>query len=387
MRCEETGIVDNRTLFRSRLPDVVTLPQLLRQHGWQTAAFGKVFHVGGVKGGVRDRWLDLGKSWDDARVFQPTPAGRVIAGRNLTEGKVKWCEWGATAGADDDQPDGQIARHSIAAIEKFTAAGKPWMVAAGFHRPHDPFLAPQRYFDLYPPDSLANYHDPANATPLAPLSLPRGDLVAAFKAFGSQERQEFLRAYYAAVSFMDAQVGRLIDAMDRLRLWDRTLVIFISDHGYHHNERDWWNKNTLFERSCRVPCIIVAPDATQGRVCRSLVELVDLYPTVADYCGPPAPHQLAGKSIRPLLQNPNRKGKDAAFTLVSRGPGRYGRTVRTNRWRYIQWSDGNAELYDELNDPDEVHNLAGDSNKQAVIKMLKSRLRPSGEFRVGQNGR
>jgi uncharacterized sulfatase len=314
-------------------------------------------------------------------MFQPTPAGHVVEGRNLTGGKLKWCEWGATAGSDDDQPDGQTARHSIETIEKYTEVGRPWMVAAGFHRPHDPFLVPKQYFDLYPPGSLTVYHDPKNATPLRTLSLPGGAFAEAFNAFTEQERQEFLRAYYAGVSFMDAQVGRLLDTLDHLQLWDKTLVIFISDHGYHHNERSWWNKSTLFERSCRVPCIITAPGAKKKQVCRSLIELVDLYPTIADYCGVRAPHPLAGESLRPLLEDPARNGKKAAFTLVTRGNNRYGQAVRTERWRYIQWSDGNAELYEERNDPQEVRDLSDDPAQASVIEELKRLLSQVGPFR------
>jgi uncharacterized sulfatase len=381
MRCEQTGVVDNKTMFRTRLPDVVTLPQLLRQHGWRTASFGKVFHVGEVMGEIREGWMDIGRSWDEGHMFQPTPAGRALEGRNLTGGKLPWCQWGAAAGADDDQPDGQTARHSIEAIEKYAAAGQPWMVAVGFHRPHDPFISPKQYFDLYPPGALTVFHDPEHTSPLRPLSLPGGAFAEAFRAFTDEERKEFLRAYYAGVSFMDAQVGRLLDALDRLELWDDTLVIFISDHGYHLNERNWWNKNTLFERSCRAPCIISAPGAKSGRVCRALIELIDLYPTVADYCGVPAPHALAGQSLRPLLENPEGAGKAAAFTIVTRGPGRYGQAMRTERWRYIQWSDGNAELYDELNDPQEVHNLSDNPAQASVVEDLRHRLKQVGPFR------
>jgi iduronate 2-sulfatase len=378
LRCEQTHVVGNQTMFRSQMPDIVTLPQLLRQHGWHTASFGKVFHVGEVMGEIREGWMDLGKSWDEAQMFQATPAGRVIEGRNLTGGKLKWCEWGATAGTDDDQPDGQTARHSIAVIEKFNAAGKPWMVAAGFHRPHDPFLSPKKYFDLYPPGSLTIYHDPTNASPLPPLSIPKGAFMEAFNAFTDQERAEFQRAYYAGVSFMDAQVGRLLDTMDRLHLWDKTLVIFCGDNGYHHNERNWWNKSTLFERSCRVPLIVVPPHSKGGQVCPALVELVDMYPTIADFASVQSPHPLAGASLRPLLENPAARGREAAFTLVVRGGGKYGQTVRTERWRYIQWSDGNTELYDELNDPQEMHNVTGDTKNTHVIKELKALLKKVG---------
>ena len=379
LRCEQTRVVGNTTMFRSLMPNVVTLPQLLRQNGWHAASFGKVFHVGEVMGEIREGWIDLGKSWDEAQMFQPTPEGEVVEGRNLTGGRLAWCRWGATAGTDDDQPDGQTARHSVVTIEKLTQEGNPWMVAAGFHRPHDPFLSPKKYFDLYPPGSLKLYHDPTNLTPLKPLSLAGGAFAAAFNAFSDQERMEFLTAYYAGVSFTDAQVGRLLDTLDRLQLWDKTLVIFVGDHGYHHNERNWWNKNTLFERSCRAPFIIAAPDAKRGGVCRSLIEFVDLYPTLADYCGVKAPHQLPGESLRPLLQNPAEKGRDAAFTLVTRGRN-YGQAIRTERWRYIQWSDGNAELYDEFADPEETQDLAGDPMHASLLAELKARLGKIGPF-------
>jgi uncharacterized sulfatase len=382
LRCEQTGVVGNTTFFRTKLPDIVTLPQMLRQQGWYAASYGKVFHVGEAMGETRQGWFDEGKSWDEAMLFHPTPEGKVIEGRNLTGGALKWCHWGATAGTDDDQPDGQTAQHSIATIEKFSAQGKPWFVGAGFHRPHDPFLSPQKYFGLYPLGSLKLYHDPKDISPLPPLSMPGGAFQQAFDAFTDTERMEFLRAYYAGVSFTDAQIGRLMDTLDWLKLWDKTLVIFCGDNGYHHNERNWWNKATLFERSCRVPLIVAAPGAKRGEVCRRLVELVDFYPTVADYCGMKAPHKLAGESLRPLLENPAAKGRDVAFTLATRGGGRYGQAVRTDRWRFIQWSDGNVELYDELDDPQETHDVSKESQHAALIQEMKTRLAKIGPFKV-----
>jgi iduronate 2-sulfatase len=380
LRCEQTGVVGNTTMFRSRLPDIITMPQLLRQNGWYAASYGKIYHVGEAAGEVRAGWMDIGKSWDEAQMFQPTPVGRKGDVRNLTGGKLKWCEIGAMEGTDDDQPDGQNAVHVIKAIEQQTAAGKPWFIGAGFHKPHDPFLAPKKYFDLYPPGSIKLYHDPVDITPVPRLSMPGGTFKEAFDAFTDQDRLDFERAYYAGVSFTDAQVGRLLDTLDRLKLWDNTLVIFSGDNGYHHNERNWWNKNTLFERSCRVPLIIAAPGAKAGRVFQGLVELVDYYPTVADYCGLTAPHKLAGQSLRPLLEDPSRPGKPAAFTLVTRGQGKYGQTVRTERWRYTRWSDGTAELYDEANDREETHSLAADPRQLATIESLQKLLDKIGPF-------
>lgn len=383
LRCEQTGVVDNRTFFRDRLPDVVTLPQLLRQHGWHTASYGKIFHVGEVPGENRAGWMDVGRSWDEAEMFGTLPDGREIEGRNLTGGKLPWCRWAATAGSDDDQPDGQAARRAIATIDAQAAAGRPWLVAAGFHRPHDPFVAPRRYFEMYPLDAVTIHHDPGNVTPLRRLSIPGGAYADAFQRFGDRERREFQRAYYAGVSFMDAQVGRLLDALDERHLWDSTVVIFIGDHGYHHNERGWWSKSTLFERCCRVPCIVAAPGAKRGGVSRGLVELVDLYPTVADYCGLAAPPTLAGTSMRPLVEDPERPGKRAALTLVTRGGRQFGQAVRTERWRFISWSDGSRELYDHRVDPEEVNDLADDPALAGTIAELRTELDRVGAFRPG----
>lgn len=373
MRPEQSGVADNTTPFRKLLPEVVTLPQVLRQSGWHTVSYGKILHTGAPRPDVPGGWLDAEKSWDQAQMFPTTAAGKVIEGRNLTGGLLDWCEWGATAGTDDDQPDGQVALHSIRAMERLTAEGKPWLIGAGFHRPHDPFIAPKKYFDMYSLDQLQLHRDPANASPLPPLSIEGGDYAKAFDAFTDRDRLEFLRAYYASVTFMDAQVGRLMEALDRLELWDKTVVVFMGDHGYHLNERNWWNKNTLFERSCRVPFIVAAPDAPRGQVRRGLVEMVDLYPTLLDYCAVPAPHKMPGRSLRPQLHDSRAPGRAAAFTFVSRGP-HYGQSVRTDRWRYIQWSDGRTELYDAEHDPEEMHDQSARPEHAALIGEMRALL-------------
>ena len=317
--------------------------------------------------------MDLPKSWHTAQAFRPTEIGqRKLAGRNLTAGALRWCHWGMMDGGDDDQPDGQIA---TAVIDRIKSLGdEPWIIGAGFMKPHDPFVAPSEYFDLYPPESLQLYRNPENTTPAPPQAVGFGAFGKAFSAFTDRERMEFLRAYYACTSFMDAQVGRLLAALDQLELWDRTLVIFISDHGYHLGERDWWNKNTLFDRSCRAPLIIAAPDASPG-VANGLVEFVDLYPTIADYCGLRPPAGLAGRSLRGLVTNPDGAGKDAARTMVTRGPTMRGDSVRTDRWRYTVWSDGAQELYDHASDPQETSNVA--ATHPEVIRRLQESLRTS----------
>ena len=373
LRCEETGIVGNQTFFREKLPDLVTLPQLLRQGGWTAHSFGKILHTANTGEGQREAWLDVGKSWDKAEVIAPTAAKREGEVRNLTGGKLPWCEVGIMDGPEDAQPDAQTAAAAIRSMEELSASGKPWMVAAGFHRPHDPFHSPRKYFDLYPKDQLPLYRDPADATALVPLALS-SPWAAAFAAFSDDDRRSFLQAYLAGVSFMDAQVGRLLDALDRLKLADNTIVVFLGDHGYHLGERGWWNKNTLFDRSCRAPLLIAAPGMKGGQVCRAPVEVVDIYPTIADLCALKPPHALAGKSLRPVLEDATREHKGAAFTLVTRGPKNFGQSVRTARWRFTRWSDGAAELYDHDADPEEMHNISSKPEHAAVIAELKKRL-------------
>ena len=356
LRPDQTGITDNATPLRDRLPDVVTLPQFLKDDGRHAAAFGKIFHLGGGRdAALRAKWMDLPRSWHTAQSFEATALGRTkLAGRDLSQGKLAWCHWGAMDGGDDDQPDGQIAR---AVIKQIEALGeKPWVIGAGFMKPHDPFVAPKKYFDLYPSDGLALHRPAGDQTPAPPLAVGFGGLGAAFAQFTDRERHEFLRAYYACTSYMDAQVGRVLDTLDRLQLWDRTVVIFLGDHGYHLGEREWWNKNTLFERSCRAPLMIAAPGVKPG-VARGLVEFVDLYPTVAELCGLPPPAPLAGRSLAPLLRDPAAPGKPAAFSLVVRGPKQRGDSIRTERWRFTAWSDGARELYDHDTDPEETKNV------------------------------
>lgn len=356
LRPDQTGVTDNTTLFRERLPGVVTLPQLLKADGYHAAAFGKILHLGGGRDRARQQtWADVPLSWDRAERFEATPRGRQkLAGRDLSAGKLAWCHWGAMHGDDDDQPDGQIARAVISEIE--TLGERPWIIGAGFMKPHDPFLAPKKYFDLYPEGSLTLHRPPKGQTPAPRHAVGFGGLGLAFAQFTDRERAEFLRAYYACTSYMDAQVGRVLDTLDRLDLWEKTIVIFLGDNGYHLGEREWWNKDTLFERSCRAPLLIAAPGVKPG-IARGLVEFVDLYPTIAELCGLAPPPHLAGRSLRPLLRDPTAPGKPAAFTLVTHGKAR-GDSIRTDRWRFTQWSDGAIELYDHAADPEEDFNVA-----------------------------
>jgi uncharacterized sulfatase len=375
-RPETNGVTGNQTFFRRKLPDVVTLPQLYRQQGGTSLSYGKIFHAGLVEGNIAGSMLDAGKSWDEARMFKPTATGNRGGKRNLTGGALKWCAVGAMEGDDDDQSDGQTAKHAIAAMEK--NAGQRWFIGAGFHRPHDPFMVSRKYVEMFPAGSLKLYRDPADATPLIKLALGGGGFQTAFEQFSDDDRMAFLTHYYAGVTQTDAQVGRLMAELDRQQLWDSTVVIFVGDHGYHLGERNWWNKNTLFERSCRAPCMIVAP-GIKPAVCRSLVEFVDLYPTVAELCGLPLPEHVEGKSLVPLLDDPSQTVRDAAITYIERGQDAHGFSLRTDRWRYTEWSDGSRELYDHASDPEEVDDVSRNPKRAALVKQLSNRLKQSSQ--------
>jgi uncharacterized sulfatase len=372
LRAEQTGIVDNATRLRDVLPDVVTLPQLCRQAGWQTHAFGKLFHLGGGRNPeLRQLWMDVPRSWDSAQSYEPTSAGReFVEGRNVTDGALRWCHWGAAAGTDDDQPDGQIA---AAVVEQIRELGdQRWFIGCGFMKPHDPFVAPKAFYDLYPPESLKPWRERPGVAAVRKESVGFGPFGEAFSRFSDQEFSELFRAYCACTTFMDAQLGRVLDVLDERELWESTLVIFVGDHGYHTGERGWWNKNTLFERACRAPLIIAGPGITGGQTSRALVEFVDLYPTVADYCGLELPHQVAGVSLRPVLADPAARVKDFAFTLVTRGDDLSAQSVRSAQWRLTRWSDGQVELYDHDVDPEEFVSVAAEHPE--VVRELSAAL-------------
>ena len=384
LRPDHTGVLNNSVRLRDRLPDVVTWPQWLRQHGWRTTSFGKVFHTVGKDTAERDLWMDTARSWDET-AYDTAEArpGRKLAGRNLTGGALKWCEWAALDCADEDMPDGQTASHAIAAMEQRPAAGKPWFIAVGFHRPHDPFVVPEDTSTSIRDGSLTLYRDPADMTPAAAARRCRAAASRAFDAFTDAERLEFLRAYYAGVSFMDAQVGRVLDALDRLRLWDNTLVIFIGDNGYHHNERGWWNKNTLFERSCRVPLLVrpPAPKAAPSRPaaigpCACAPPRWNSW-TSSPRCStsPGSPHHSPSRAkacarnskIRPAPARARRPRSCCAAPTAARPCAR-------PEWRYTRWTDGTAELYDERHDPEETRNVAADPAHAALCARLQTLL-------------
>jgi uncharacterized sulfatase len=376
---DQTGVRSNSVDFRKSLPDVVTLPELFRQHGYFVARVGKIFHYG-VPRQIGTDGMDDPKSWD----LKVNPIGRDKDEENkvfsLVEGQYgATLSWLAADGTDDEQTDGIGATEAIRILEE--QRDRPLFLAVGFYRPHTPFVAPKKYFELYPQTDLQLAFVPADDR----VDLPESALSRKPEQenLSDEIQRTVLQAYYASISFMDAQVGRLLDALERLGLTERTVLVLVSDHGYHMGEHGWWQKNTLFENSARVPLIIVRPGLeTAGQACYSLVEMVDIYPTIVDLCGLPPPKHLFGYSLKRLLENPKEKVRVAALTQVSRYSGKpsqetvRGYSIRTDRYRYTEWNGGKegVELYDHSTDPGEFTNQVENREYQDTILELRQLL-------------
>jgi len=370
LRPDTIQILENQTPWTKNVKNHPTFPKLFRENGFYTVSMGKVFHRGTEK-----EYNDIG-AWDENLNFGTTELGKLGESRNMTNGSVKWCSWLAAEGTDDDQPDGQMAEKAVDFLKQ--PRKKPFFLTLGFAKPHDPFNAPKKYFDKYPLEKLVPPFMPENRTPKEDFVIGSG-WAADFKKFSLQDQREFLRSYYACTTFTDAQIGRVLDELDRQDLWKDTAVIFIGDHGYNLGEYDWWNKAVLFEDSARVPMMAFVEGETKTNTrCDQFVELVDLYPTFADLFGMKAPSNLEGISFRPLFSDPNKPWKKAAYTQVQRGD-IAGKSVRTKRWRYNEWTRNGkvllTELFDHASDPKEYHNLAGQNEFKDTCRELSQLLR------------
>jgi uncharacterized sulfatase len=393
LRPDTTRVFDLQYHFRQGLPDVVTLPQMFMHGGYYVARVGKMYHYGNP-GDIGTNGLDDKVSWQE----RYNPAGRDHTAletdvMNYTPKRGLGAAMAYLADKDGDDlqhTDGKVATQAIELLEKHK--DKPFFIAAGFYKPHCPWITPKKYFDLYSMEQIVL----PKISDKTPSLYPEPALASTnpWPYFGvtPDQARECKRAYFAAISFVDAQVGRLLDAVDRLGLADNTIIVFWSDHGYHLGEHGLWFKMSCFEEAARVPVIIAVPKmANAGKTSSRLVELVDLYPTLADLAGLEAPKDLEGISLRPLLDQPDAQWSHPAYTQVQRGGGKSkleggfpGHSVRTDRWRYTEWDFGakGVELYDEQADPQELTNLANDPQHAEVVSQMKELLKKMHPTRV-----
>lgn len=376
LRPDTTRIHDLQTDFRTILPDVVTLPQAFKRSGYFVARVGKIYHYGNP-GQIGTSGLDDPASWDEVVNPRGIDKDEEPQLTNLTPTRQlgSALAYYASPAPDEQHTDGKVAAETIALVEKHK--DRPFFIGAGFYRPHCPFIAPKKYFDMYPLDRIPAPKAPgdSHAPPAAWFTVPPN------WGIGEQAQREAIRAYYASITFLDANVGRLLDALDRLGLADTTLVLFVSDHGYQLGEQGQWMKQTLFERSARAPMIVAGAGVkSKGRSSSRIVEFLDIYPTLAALADVAAPPGLHGRSLVPLLNNPNAKWDHPAVSQVRRGAAGstyMGYTVRTDKWRYTEWDGGTRgiELYDESRDPAELNNLAADSRYKKRLADMQHRLR------------
>lgn len=378
-RPSTTAVRDNDVHFRKTDPETVTLPQAFRNAGWRVERIGKLFHYS-VPNGIGTDGLDDPPSWD--AVFNPK--GRDVVDQTDVFTLARWqyggtVSWLAADGTDAEQTDGIGAAHAIERLAAFAREpNKPFFLAVGFYRPHTPYVAPKPWFEKHPLDTVKLPEMPADHDKKIPAA-----------AIGSRKKEEerlqgklgreALQAYRASVSFVDAQVGKVVDALDRLGLADDTVIVFTSDHGYHLGEHGLWQKRSLFENSARVPLVIAVPESREKGMRSQTVELLDIAPTLCDLSGIPVPKGFEGQSLAPLFFGDESWRKQVfeerpAFTEVTYG-GVQGVSVRSGQWRYTLWTGGKAgrQLYDYSVDPEEFENLA-DTPQHAETQARLERL-------------
>ncbi|MGE3822384.1 MAG: sulfatase [Isosphaeraceae bacterium] len=371
LRPTSTGIYGLQPAPRTvaALKDRPSLPGYFGSHGYLTATSGKIFHDGSVRPADRAREFQV---WGPAPGM-PLPSRKFVT----TPDPIRAMDWGVFPADDHDQADWKIADAAIAQLND-PPRDRPFFIAAGFRLPHVPCFASQPWFDLYPEAGLVTppvKDDDRDDVPgfawYLHWKLPEPRLSWLRKA---EQWRPLVRSYLASVSFMDSQVGRVLDALDASGRREDTLVVLWSDHGWHLGEKGISGKNTLWERSTRVPLIIAGPGVTPGAVCAEPAELLDLFPTLVETCGLPPVDGLEGHSLAPQLRDPRAERPWPAVT--SHNPGNHG--VRSRDWRYVRYADGSEELYDHRSDPNEWTNLAADSRFDEV-KREHARWLPKNE--------
>ena len=390
-RPDTIRVWDLNTHFREALPDVVTLPQHFKNHGYHTQSLGKIYHGGGKPSKDPPSW-----SFEPEYDSVGTPQVRYALQDNLQGKGLKRSAAEAADVPDNTYLDGIVCDAAVQALGKLQQSDRPFFLAVGFRKPHLPFCAPQKYWDLYNRDKISlpvvGQH-PDNAPELATRSwkelegytdIPKDGQISIDKV------RELRHGYYACVSYVDALVGRLLDELAKLELAENTVVVLWGDHGFHLGEQGLWTKANNYELATRAPLIISVPGQQRpGAKSDALVEFVDVYPTLADICGLESPQGVEGISLKPLLKNPEQAWKRAVFSQYPRarngsrhrGHGAVmGYALRTHRYRYVEWRDWKSkevvarELYDHRSDPNESNNLAAESKHATTVQELAEML-------------
>lgn len=406
LRPDSTKVWDLKTEFRNTIPDAVTIPQHFRKHGYYAASFGKIFHnpwPDQVSWSEPHSWPEKGMLWSEGSRNRLAEYRKQMKADGKSAAKIKRMRAPAIEMLDiedSEHKDGAIADQAIEAMQRLSQAGEPFFLAAGFVRPHLPFVVPTKYWEMYDREKIqvaSNPFFPENMPEIAFSKGPEGgfyelrdyldfaDAPSPFERTMDEDRQRELKhGYYAAVSFIDAQVGRLLDSLEQLGLEEDTVVVLWSDHGWKLGEHRGWCKQTNFEIDTRVPLFIRDPRAkSNGESIAALVELIDLYPTLCELSDIPIPDFVEGKSLVPLLNDPSQSVKDFAISqFPHRENGRefMGYALRTDRFRYVVWLDeqsgevGARELYDHSVDPEENKNLAVQNEFAEQIKSLEQLL-------------
>jgi arylsulfatase A-like enzyme len=411
LRPDATGVCDLSTHFRKKVPDVVTIPQHFKNHGYHSQSIGKIYH-GSFE--ILSRNHNDPKSWSvpewwPGPRYYYTPEGvrvaREVYSKSRRRGDAPVDNWVncfvrglATEAPDvpDNVPcDGQTTEKAIQTLRQIK--DKPFFLGVGFLKPHIPFVAPKKYWDLYKREDIRLARNRTRPKNTPDMAFPEGTEMRSYydipdeKNVSDEKARTLIHGYYACVSYVDAQVGLVIGELERLGLRENTIIILWGDHGWKLGEYNSWSKLTNFELDTRAPMIISVPgQKTAGEKTSSLVEFLDIYPTLSELCGLPIPKHCQGLSMVPLLDNPNRKFKDAAYSQFPRKEyGVMGYSMRTDRYRYAEWiKDGDVlekELYDHQNDPQENRNVVNEpGNRQLIIKLSKM-LRKGRNVDMGTN--
>jgi len=387
-RPDTTRIYDLQTPLRKAMPKVLSMPQHFKGHGYETVSLGKIYHHHNDDNGIGwsvPAWHPTGE-WK-GRGYRSEASHRAMAERDKAHPDRKGIgpAFECADVPDNGYPDGATADKAIEELRRLK--GKPFFLAVGFLKPHLPFNAPKKYWDLYRREDIklpSNRNWPKDMPPVAGSSWGELRAYTGIPAQGNlpdAQARELIHGYYACVSYTDAQVGRVLDELARLGLADDTVVVLWGDHGWKLGEYSAWCKHTNFELDTHAPLLLSVPgQKNAGKKTRALVEFVDIYPTLCEAAGVPVPGHLEGTGLLPLTENPERPWKPAAFSQYPRGR-IMGYTMRTDRWRYTEWQDrktGEAtarELYDHEADPGENVNLAGRAEHKETVAKLAQMLK------------